>query len=44
MHGNLINDEEFGSIKLLKLKYKKRDQIIQSLFKIGFPQKLAPPL
>ena len=44
MHWNLINDEEFGSIKLLKLKYKKGDQIIQSFFKIGSPQKLAPPL
>ena len=28
MHWNLMNDEEFGSFKFLKLKYKSGDQII----------------
>ena len=31
-----MNDEEFGSVKLLKLKYRRGDQ------KIGSPPKLAP--
>ena len=44
MHWNLMNDEEFGSIKLLKLKYRRGDQIIQTFCKIGSPQKLGPPL
>ena len=43
MHWNLLNDEEFGSIKLLKLKYRKGDQIIQTISKIGSPQELGPP-
>ena len=43
MHWNLINDEEFGSKRLLKLKYRRVDQIIQTFCKIGFPQKLGPP-
>ena len=38
-----MNDEEFGSRKLLKLKYSREDQIIQTFCKIGFPQKLDPP-
>ena len=38
-----MNDYEFGSIKLLKLKYRREDQIIQILCKIGSPQKLGPP-
>ena len=38
-----MNDEEFGSKKLLKLKYRRRDQIIQTFCKIGFAQKLGPP-
>ena len=37
-----MNDEEFGSIKLLKLKYRRGDQIIQNFCKIGSPQKLGP--
>ena len=37
-----MNDEEFGSGKLLKLKYRKGDQIIQTFWKIGSPQKLGP--
>ena len=44
MHWNLINDQEFRSTKLLKLKYRMRDQIIQTLCKIGSHQKLGPPL
>ena len=43
MHWNLMNDEEFGSRKLLKLKYRRGDQIIQTFCKIGSPQKLGPP-
>ena len=37
-----MNDEEFGSVKLLKLKYRRVDQIIQTFCKIGSPQKLGP--
>ena len=37
-------DEEFGSKKLLKLKYRRGDQITQTFCKIGSPQKLGPPL
>ena len=44
MHWNLMNDDEFGSTKLLKLKYRRVDQIIQTFCKIGFPKKLGPPL
>ena len=43
IHSNLMNDEEFGSKKLLKLKYRRGDQIIQTFCKIGSPQKLGPP-
>ena len=38
-----MNDEEIGSTKLLKLKYRRGDQIIQTFCKIGSPQKLGPP-
>ena len=38
-----MNDEEFESVKLLKLKYRRADQIIQTFLKIGSPQKLGPP-
>ena len=37
-----MNDEEFESTKLLKLKYRSGDQIIQTFCKIGSPQKLGP--
>ena len=37
------NDAESGSIKLLKLKYRNRDQITQTFCIIGSPEKLAPP-
>ena len=43
MHWNLMNDEYFRSIKLLKLKCRRGDQIIQSFCRIGSPQKLGPP-
>ena len=42
MHWNLMNDEEFGSIELLRLKYRRGDQIIQTFCKIGSRQKLGP--
>ena len=42
MHLNLMNDEETGSMKLLKLKYRRADKI-QTFCKIGSPQKLGPP-
>ena len=38
-----MNDEEFGSVKLLKLKFRRVDQIIQTFCRIGSPQKLGPP-
>ena len=38
-----MNDVEFGSIELLRLKYRRGDQIIQTFCKIGCPQKLGPP-
>ena len=38
-----MNDEEFGSIELLKLKYRRWDQIIQTFCKIGSPQNLGVP-
>ena len=41
-HWYLINEQEFGSKKLLKLKYRRRDQVIQTSCKIGSPQKLGP--
>ena len=37
-----MNDYEFVSIELLKLKYRKGDQIIQTFGIIGSPQKLSP--
>ena len=38
-----MKDEKFWSRKLLKLNYRRRDQIVQTFCKIGFPQKLGPP-
>ena len=43
MHWNLMNDKEFGSIKLSKLKYRRGHQIIQTFCKIGSPKKLGLP-
>ena len=41
-HWNLMNDEEFGSRKLLKLNFRRGYQIIQTFCKIGSPQKADP--
>ena len=38
-----MNDEEFGSGKLLKLKYRREDQIIQTFCENGSPEKVGPP-
>ena len=38
-----MNEEEFEFEKLLKLKYRRVDQIIQTFCKIGSTQKLGPP-
>ena len=40
---NLMNDEEIWYLKLLKLKDRRGDQIIQTFCKIGSTQKLGPP-
>ena len=37
MHWKLINGQEFGSRKVLKLKCRRGDQIIQTFCKIGSP-------
>ena len=37
-----MNDEEIVSIKLLKLKYRTEDQIIQTFCKIDSPKNLGP--
>ena len=37
-----MSDGEFGSKKLLKLKSRRGDKIIQTSCKIGSPQKLSP--
>ena len=38
-----MNDKKFSCIKLLKLKDRRGDQIIQTFMKIGSPQKLGLP-
>ena len=38
-----MNDGKFGSIKLLRLKYSRREQIIQTFGKIDSPQKFGFP-
>ena len=43
MDWNLMNDTEFGSIELLRLKYRSEDQIIQIFCEIGSPKKLGLP-
>ena len=37
-----MNEKEFGSRKLLKLKYRTEDQIIHTFCKTGSTQKLVP--
>ena len=44
MHWNLVNDQEFGSLKFLKLKYTKGDLIIQLFCRIGSPQEIRSPV
>ena len=43
MHWNLIKDDQFETIKFLKLKYRRGDQIIQTFCKIGSSKKLGAP-
>ena len=43
MHWNLMNYEELRTVKLLKLKYRKEDETIQTFYKIDSPQKLGQP-
>ena len=38
-----MNDEEFGSIEFLRLKYRRGDQTIQTFGKIDSLQKLGLP-
>ena len=38
-----MNDDESVSIKLLKLKYIRGDQIIKTFYKIGSSQELGLP-
>ena len=44
MHWNLMNDDDFGSFKFQKLKYRRRDQIIQLFCRIGSTQEIRTPL
>ena len=39
-----MNDKEFGSFKLLKLKHRRGDQIIQPFCRIGSLQEIRSPL
>ena len=41
-----MNDEEFGSLKVLKYKYRRGDQIIQLFFKSAWflPRNQAPSI
>ena len=43
IHWNLMNDNDFGFAKLLRFKYKRGDQIIQTFCKIVSSQKLGHP-
>ena len=44
IYWNLMNDKEFGSFKLLKLKYRRGGQIVQPFWRIGSPQEIRSPL
>ena len=44
MHSNLTYDKEFGSSKLLKLKYRRGDQIIQPFCRTGSLQEIKSPI
>ena len=39
-----MNDEEVGSVKFLKVKYRRGDQIFQPFCRIGSPQETRFPL
>ena len=43
IHWNVMNDEEIGSRKLLKLKYRRGDQIVHLFCIIGSSQEIKPP-
>ena len=43
LHGNILKNEEFGSLKSLKLKYRREDHIIQSFCRIGSPKEIRSP-
>ena len=43
-HWNLLNDEEFDSLKFLEFKYRRADQIIQLFCRIGSHQEIRSPL
>ena len=43
MHWNLMDDEEFWALKVWKLKYRRRDQIIQLFCRMGSPPKTLGP-
>ena len=40
---SLRNEEEFGSFKCLKLKYQRRNAIIQPFCRIGSPKEIRSP-
>ena len=44
MDWNLMNDDEFGSLKFLKLKYRRGDEIIQLFWRIVSSQEMRSPL
>ena len=44
MHWNLLNGIESGSFKFLKLKYRRKDQLIQPFCTIGSPKEIRSPL
>ena len=46
MHWCLLNDNEFGSLKFLKFRYGRGDQIIQPFYRIAPPplQEISIPL
>ena len=44
MDWNPMNDEELGSIGLLRFKYRRGDQIIEIFWKIGCPPEMMSGL
>ena len=43
MRWNVMHDEEFGSIELLRLKYRHREEIVKTFWKSSCPKRLGPP-